>query len=141
MGMHSEKHHLPAGAWAPLHGQLVAEEPVCGGTWLRVCRQHPGQQQPMGAELASSSACHPGRAVALCWGGSDGPQRAAGLVIHEPRLWGWHWWKTGGTGKGGAGHCWWSQQPLAVKVFYGLHGVRATLLNVISSQSIRVSYS
>jgi len=56
MGMHSEKHHLPAGAWAPRHGQLVAEEPAHGGTWLRAGQQHPGQQHPMSRPRALLAA-------------------------------------------------------------------------------------
>lgn len=74
MGTHSEKHHLPARAWAPQHGQLVAEELAPGGTWLRAGWQHPDQQHPMSPELSSSSAFCPSQDIALFWGGFDGPQ-------------------------------------------------------------------
>lgn len=77
--MHSEKHHLPAGAWVPQHGQLVAEESARGSTWLRVGRQHPVSPEP-----ASSSAGCPAWDVALFWGGFDGPQH---LTVSAQQGW------------------------------------------------------
>lgn len=146
MGMHSEKHHLPARVWAPQHGQLVAEELARGGTWLRVGWQHPGQQHPVSPEPPLSSACCPGWVVALFWSGFAGARHpsvstVAGMVICKPRLRTWHWWKMRATGKVCAGHCWQRWQILTMKVSYGLHEIRATLLNAISSQSTGVSYS
>lgn len=112
MGTHSEKHHLPAGAWAPQHGQLVAEELARGSTWLLV-----GQQHPMSVEPVLSSACCPSRAVALFWGGLDGTQhtqvsahcRDGDLRAQAAEL---ALWKMRGSDKACAGLCWQSSDNL-----------------------------